>query len=163
MEKRHVYPSFIIAWVLLGYCISKCRYKWAYLLTIALLIAIPGIRAIYLAYTDEGRASAAMQEFLDKTSELNPVSDTVISNEWQICYALVPYYYTEDIKVERIKNEDDIVSHISNSSQENIWLFITDDIENGFQNRLKNQGILTTTVIEDGYLGSTRIWVYRTI
>ena len=163
MEKRHVYPSFIIAWVLLGYCISKCRYKWAYLLTIALLIVVPGVKALRLAYTEENGASNAVEEFLDKTFELDAASDIVISNEWQICYALIPYYYSEDIRVWQSEDEADIISYINNSAQENVWLFITDDIVNGFQNRLKNQGISTTTVIENGYLVSIRIWVYRTI
>lgn len=161
MEKRHVYPSFIIAWMLLGYCISKCRLKWAYVLAVSVLIVIPGIKAYYSAYVDENKCDRAVEDFLNRTSDLNGASDIVISNEWEISYALVPYYYSKETKVEYTSDVDEIMKCINDNPNTVFWLFFTTEPEDGLWNELESEMYTFERVVTDGYLGTLNISVYK--
>lgn len=161
MEERHVYPSFIIAWIILGYCVSKCKRRIVLFAGILVLIVPTGLIALAHANEDERNSEKAQNSFLEKTIAIRENSEIVISNEWQITYPLLQYYYSKDDSKLYMEDEDDIWSYLHENSKKVIWLFMKDGASNGLISKLQKGSGKFDIVVENGLLGSMRIWVYR--
>lgn len=161
MEKRHVYPSFIIAWLLLGYCVSRCKYKTLIFGLIFLMIVPTGFLALYNANVEEQRSEVLLEDFIGNTSIEVENSEMIISNEWQMAYSLLEYYYSRMDRKVLIDTEEEIIEYIKNASEASVLLFLKNEISLEFINQMESNGFRIETVYENGYIGSLRIWAYE--
>lgn len=157
MEERHVYPSFVIIWLLMGYCISKLKHKYVYLAIVLILVVPFGISGLKYSFEEEKAQDEALNRFLEETSFLADSNTSIISDEWQVAIPLMDYYYGR--QADYVQNEEEMYKLIADEKES--YLLVTktekDDIENG----LKKLGYLYEPVVKDGFLGSLRLDVYR--
>lgn len=161
MEERHVYPSFIIAWLLLGYCISTCKHKNWYFICMLLLIVPFGISGIRYVQTEENNSEKAMEELLDSTVEIQKGGNgLVLSNEWQISVPILQYYYPNAVSGETI-DEKDMVSTMVAKGEDSYWLMIKGEPTTDIMSDCENAGFGCEEVVNNGLIGGMRVWVYR--
>lgn len=165
MEERHVYPSFIIAWMALGVCISKFKSWWryAFLLLVTISIVPFGMHGLVYSYEEAMEEERELNYFLTKTEKLIPSSEPVITDEWQIGYSLLQYYYSSDINTLLISGDMDIDYYINDLSEKDsdYWIFIKEELDAKAFNKMCDLGYECELVVENGLIGSHRTWVYK--
>lgn len=161
MEKRHVYPSFVIAWLLLGYSISKQKYKVP-LLCITLVLVIPtGFLTIYRANVNEKKCVVALDDFLGKTSGLIDNSGTLISSDWQIAYPLYQYYYDKDDSMLFLETDEEILDYMNKSIDNEFLIFFEREITESFIDELESENSKVELITENQHFGAHRVWVLK--
>ncbi len=154
---RYIYPVSIVAWLLLGFCITKLKTK--HLVTAALLIFmwITFIPAYKEVYTSDKELNDKLQTTLEATVDEIGEDDVILTNYSHIKYTLAKYYYSA-----KSCQKVDLPGFIELDQDTCYWLVYNDkqDTEDALV-EVEAQGFSHELYVEDGNLGTHTIYIYK--
>lgn len=152
---KYVYPVSIIAWLILGIGVSKCRWKKIYtvlLLSLMLCSMIPAYKKIC---TIEFSENNMVRKTIEATKDITGDNMILLINA-PIKQCIMECYYPDCTYI--YLNQDDI-QELDHSI--NYWLFLSSVIDEKLTEQLSLQNYSYQTVIENGNLGSNNFCIYK--
>lgn len=152
---RYIYAASIVAWIVLANVISRLRWGriWTVILWLYILIGfIPRYQDIYMS---EKRANDTLQLTLEAMGEIE--TDDVILAQHRHLVRVVSYYYPDNeargVELDRFPELDKDVCYY--------LLILKDEDMQRTIHCLGEQGFSCTQIMEDGYMGTFNIDIYR--
>lgn len=158
-QERYLYPSMILAWLAFGICISKCRGKRAYALLLAASIFVTCIPSYCSTVKREFEAEGLMEETLDVVGYLNEDDYIVMpSTGTYLAPYVMSYYFPQ---AQSLRSVDDHVPDFC--EDKNNWLFAGTQVSEEQLQEVKERGYRLETIVENGEIGTYRLWIYKAI
>lgn len=157
---RYVYPVAVISWVIVAYCISKCKARKV--MTIAVLVitlsfAVPQFCVVAI---DEYQTNQVIGDTLDCTRPyMTEDGDCILDTRHALDWMTLDYYYPEISHCEI--SLDGLPDNLDPSIQ--YWLFLTESMNDSMKDSIESRGYGYETVKLNGNIGSYDVWVYKLI
>lgn len=154
---RYLYPSFIIIWLLMGICISKCPLKR--IATIALMIlVIVSCFPVYLRTVKTERLNnKRLENTLLATKEIDRDA-YITTNIGHFNWTVSQVYYPDT--PHRLCSNTEFPEFDSNIDN---WLFLSQPISDDAIKSLESQKYVVKAVIENGFIGTGNVWIYKIV
>ncbi len=154
---RYIYPLSVVLWLILGQ--SLARIKWKGIITSLLVIAIlfVSVPAYVATYTNAKNANVKLQITLHATKEAMNKDDIILTNHYHINWTIARYYYPG--KKSQLVELNKLPELKSNTSY---WLIVSgkQKMDKAFR-QIQEQGFSWKLIVEDGNLGTHRVWIYK--
>lgn len=152
---RYLYPVSVVAWLLLGVCISRLKGKTVYALIITLLILSSGLPEYYSTYIEEKDSNAKLEQTLEMANVLIEEDDIIITNDMFIYWTVAKLYYP--------KNQCDYFDFVypDLDTDKTYWCINTKKLSNKEKETLLNKGLKTELIESDGVLGTYKVMIYK--
>lgn len=169
---KYLFPVSTIAWLIMGICVSKLKFKNIIASVILLAILGTGMYSFAHIYAEDRATQKILINTLEKTSHLIDEDDIIISTNNHFKEGVARYYYGVDkcFTIED-KNEDgqyELIDEIKNpDTSKKHWLFLEASIDNEKYSQLKSlitaQNYDLNTIIENGNVGTYRVYIYELV
>ena len=155
---KYAYPSTILVWLILGVCISKLKFSRVIAAVLLLAILATGLLSYVSVYKEDRATLKLSTETLSKTTSLITEDDVILAEERHFEDGVANYYYgTKDCRT--ITASGDNFETLEQSKK--YWLFLSDTITDELTAELQSQGFGYNTVVEDGNVGTYRVFIYE--
>lgn len=155
---RYLFPVSIIAWLLIGICISKLKYKFIYSILITILICSCGIPVYQNVRSREIQQNEQMKYTLEMTQDIynNNEDCILLSDEHALKWTVLEYCYPE------FERDMIDISDLTNElpHDKSAWLFLTRELTAEELTALESQNVIINSVLNQGHLGEIDVWVY---
>lgn len=153
---RYLYPVSIVAWLLLGFCLSRLKGKVIYtiaVLGILFLTCIPQYRAIYFKDRAENES---LQATLTATVDELKSEDVILTDLAPVDWTISDYYYPGI--VHQLITLDELTDL---KSGPNYWLILSGPLAEDDCRQLSEQGYFWDEKVQNGILGTSTVSIYR--
>lgn len=155
---RYLYPVSIVAWLLIGICISRYKYKLIYSIIIVLLICSTGFKEYNSVYSRETEQNDRLAHTLEMTRDIyeNQEDCILLSDKHALKWTVLEYYYPG------FERDMIDISTLAASlpKDKSSWLFLTEELADDYVGELANKGYQTTHVLSNGHLGDIDVYIY---
>lgn len=155
---RYLFPVSVIAWLLIGICISKLKYKFIYSILIIILICSCGIPEYKKVYNRESYQNKQMTYTLEITQDIfnNNEDCILLSDEHSLKWTVLEYCYPG------FERDMIDISNLTNELPQDraAWLFLTQELTEEELTDLTNAGFAVDTILSGGHIGGEDVWVY---
>lgn len=154
---RYLYPSFIIIWLLMGICISKCPLKEWTTAALVILIIISCFPYYHNTVKTERINDKRLERTLEATNEING-DDYITTDINHFNWTVSQVYYPDTGRRLFSGMELPEFNHDLNN-----WLFLSQPISDGIIESLKEENYTAKTIVENGYIGTGSVWIYKLV
>ncbi len=150
---RYIYPVLIIAWLILGVCISSLKWKSVYTAFVVILMVFSAVPEYRDTFLSEKEANESLNETLIATQNLVGQNDVILTNNLFI-YGSVSECYYPGIECQKLDAEFEM------NSRQSYWLIA----DGNLTSLLMEQGIDVEDgfeIITSGNLGMIPVWIYQ--
>lgn len=157
---RYLYPTFIIIWLLMGVCISKCRFKKIVSTALVVIVIISCFPSYLNTLKAEKANNKRLRYTLEMTSEIdeNAYITTDIGHfNWTVSQV---YYPNTPRRLCRFSSGEEFPEFDLSMGN---WLFLSKPASEDIMKGLGNQGCDVEIVVENGYIGTGCVWVYKVV
>lgn len=155
---RYLYPVSVIAWLLLGYCLSKLKGKIIYAIAVFALVFVSGIWQYIDTYTEEKAENERLKETLAATAGKMTDQDVILTDLLQIDWTVADYYYPGIPRQLVTFEADQIPEPVPAVTY---WLVLGDGQAQKNVSLLEDRGYFCDEIIKDGILGTSAVCIYR--
>jgi len=154
---RYIYPVSIVAWLLLGICISKLKFSKIYVVLLIVSMLVSFTPKYINKYRIEKKSNNGLEITLAETVNKICKDDIIFSNRSGIPWSIAEYYYpgvkSWIIGSSKIPQLDGELCY---------WFFLSPKrgIEKIF-NQIDEQGFICESIINKGVLGTIPIGIYK--
>lgn len=153
---RYLVPVSVVAWLLTGVGISKCRLKYLYTAIVVGLMLIFGGHKFIWQCNYEKELNDRLAYTLEQTADDIQQDDMIITNVSHINWTISDYYYP-GVKHELI----DMSAEPDLDENTDYWL-ICDHVVTQEEELLYTQkGYALNMIVEYGQLGVHDVWIYK--
>lgn len=153
---RYLYPVSVVAWFLLGYCLSRLKGRAVYTAGVLLLLWLTCIPQYRETYLSEKRENEILEATLAATEERIRKTDVILTDDQVVEWTVSDYYYPG--VAHRLIDPEEISGQ---EIGEGCWLILGSPITDSAAENLEKQGFGCETVVSDGILGTNPAYIYR--
>lgn len=153
---RYLYPVSIVAWLMLGFCVSKLKGRRVYAVIVLVLIFISGVPRYRDTYLSERAENVRMQETLDSTVSYMDSDDIILTSLAQIDWTISDYYYP-GVPHQLISPEE--LPALATGKE--YWIILETPLPESISSRLSSQEYAWEELVSDGILGTSTVFIYR--
>lgn len=153
---RYLYPVSVIAWLLLGFCLSRLKGKIVYaaaVLGIVFLTCIPQYCAVYISDRSENES---LQTTLKATAHHIEAEDVILTDLAQIDWTVSDYYYPD---VPHLLIAWDTFPDLESGTE--YWLILDDMSAEENVTLLHERSYYPEVKMSHGILGTSKVSIYR--
>ena len=156
LAERYLYPVAIVAWLLLGVGISKCRGKNVYAVIVLIMLLFSCVPQWYTTYTTERRENDTLKKTLEATANEIQAGDIILSDCVHICWTIAGSYYpnTTSILIDR----SDIPVFEEDTQY---WFILIEKLDDAMGEALEDMGYTYSEIVKYGQLGGWNVFVYK--
>lgn len=154
---RYLYASVSIVWLILGICVSKCRLKKLIAPVLVICIVIACFPRYFGTLKSELVENRKLKSTLEATSEVDE-DDFITTDIDHLSWTVSLVYYPNTPR--RLFGGEELPEF---SFDVNNWLYLGEPISDGLLENLKRQNCHAELVVENGYIGTGDVWVYKVI
>ncbi len=159
---RYFFPTFIMVWLVFGMSIAKCPLSNLWTTLLVAFIWVTCYPSLLRTISTERANNRRVAQTLAATKEIS--NDTLYTTQAHFSHYISVFYPSAISKHEhffgshpraKIRELPQINKSVKN------WLFITEPINKVITDALTQQGLLAKLILQDGYFGEGKLWIYR--
>lgn len=155
LTERYLYPSFVVIWLLFGVAIGKCHYRRVLTLCLSVFLVVTGLPFYFQTVKEERRDYRDQTQTLAATAQIGE-GDQILTDVPLLIYHAIPLYYPGAASSEQ---GGDVIVVPEGCN----WLFLKEELPEGFVGQMAEQGYAAQAVVENGYVGGSRVWIYKLV
>lgn len=159
---RYLYVSYIIAWLILAFELSSiCKSKRLFVLILTAIIVLLSPYYVKTAYT-EYKNNSLLSKTLDKTQTMITKNDFIYTDIVHFAWTVSESYYPNiphNLFGHKERWGPEKLPILDKSK--NFYLFLSNPISNELKENLKHQSREYEILVENGYIGTGAVWVYK--
>lgn len=161
---RYLYVSYVIIWLLMGYGIPRLKHGriWtAILLVIIFCSCYPSLLDTIRTELDNNRR---LENTLEVTQPIIDSDDYIYTNIVHFAWTVADAYYPK-IAHNLFGHSEWWGSADLSELDSNVqyWLFLSKPITDDISQCLNEQSKTTELIVDNGYIGTGNVWVYKVI
>lgn len=155
---RYIYPVAVLAWLLLGCCIMRCRGKQIYLLLVAVIAVFSLLPEYGNIYEREKKMNNDLHRTLQATQNIIGKNDVILTTHGHIVWTIAELYYpgVKCVKVD-LKNFPQLHKGTV------YWFMPTAKIDEKVEKEAAKQDFKAEKLVSDGNLGTNYVNVYKLV
>lgn len=159
---RYLYVSYIIAWLILAIELSSiCKSKRLFVLILTAIFVLLSPYYVKTAYT-EYKNNSLLSKTLEQTQLMITKNDFIYTDIVHFAWTVSESYYP-NIPHNLFGHKEwwgPVNLPILDKSK-NFYLFLSNPISEELKENLKHQGREYKILVENGYIGTGAVWVYK--
>lgn len=159
---RYLYVSYVIIWLLMGIAISKLQFSRVWTTMLILMLLVTCYPSFLYVTKDELRNSERLEVTLELTQPEMDENDFIYTDighfEWTVATS---YYPNTPHNIFGVGWGLKELPELDSETQ--YWLFLSQPVSKDITINLENQAKKTELVIDNGYIGTGDVWVYKVI
>lgn len=153
---RYLYPVSIVAWLILGFCLSRLKGKIVYTAAVLCIIFLTCIPQYCTTYINEYAENESLKATLAVTAGEFKNGDVILTDLASINWTVSDYYYPgithQLITLDELSNLTPGVSY---------WLILESPLSEDNGKQLSKQGYFWEEKVQNGILGTSTVSIYK--
>lgn len=159
---RYLYISYIVIWLLIGVVVSKLNLAKVWTVILVSLVIVSGYPSLTNSIQTELENNSRLEKTLELTQNEIKNDDFIYTDIVHFAWTVSSVYYPDTPNslfghVEWWGPED--LSDLDSKTQ--YWLFMSAPITDSIIANLSEQGKAAELIVDDGYIGTGNVWVYK--
>ena len=159
---RYLYVSYVVIWLLMGIAVSKLQFSRVWTTMLILMLLITCYPSFLYVTKDELRNSERLEVTLELTQPEMDENDFIYTDighfEWTVATS---YYPNTPHNIFGAGWGLKALPELDSETQ--YWLFLSQPVSEDITLNLENQAKKAELVIDNGYIGTGDVWVYKVI
>lgn len=155
---RYLFPLSTIAWIILGVCISRLRFKNIIAGVLLCAVLVTGLYSYAYTFMEDRATQKILTKTLEQTSELIDEDDVILASYNHYKEGVARYYYGVSECYTIVDGE----VKITNPDQKH-WLFLDKEISDDVISQLNEQGYGYNTIVTNGNVGTYKVHIYEVV
>lgn len=161
---RYLYPTYIMVWLLFSVALSKTKLSNMWTIIFCIIIIFTSYPTLYNSINTEMSNNKRLKSTLEATQPEMGDNDFIYTDIVHFAWT-VEYSYYPDTPNNLFGHEEwwGPVELPELDSETQYWLFLAAPISDNVSENLDNQDKQAELIVDNGYIGTGNVWIYKVI